>query len=96
MSGRLFLPARVPNEGAHRLAHWMLGVRHRVLSETRIERARRTIGEVRLDRLLAGELTPGAEMDRELVALTGGRVRARDFYRATGRRWGDAPGWVAR
>lgn len=58
--GKLYLPARVPNEGARRLAAWLLsGPRPRdlrVLHMVGVDRCR-------IDRLLRGELTPeGREM----------------------------------
>lgn len=93
---KLYLPPSPPNEGAYRLAIWMLGVRTPQLSENRIAEMRAALGGNMLDRLITGEVLPGMIMGSTLVALTGGRVEARQFQRPTGRRWSDTPGWDAR
>lgn len=96
MPGKLKLPATPPSEGVHCLADWMLGVKLRQLSETRIEQARDAVGEIVLDRVIAGELVPGQILGEQIAALTGGRVRPKQFWRPTGRRWSERPGWDAR
>ncbi|WP_447727254.1 hypothetical protein [Sphingomonas koreensis] len=93
---KLRLPARVPNDGAHRLANWMLGTRLRQLSEIRIEQARRALGDNTLDRILVGELLPCEIMGTTIANLTGGAANARDFRRPCGRQWGDRPAWQVR
>lgn len=96
MSGKLRLPPAPPSEGVHRLVCWMLGARLPGLRQTRIEEMRRALGEIMLDRVIAGEVVPCTILGSKLTQLTGGRVQARQFQRTTGRLWSDRPGWDAR
>lgn len=96
MAGKLRLPPCPPSEGVHRLACWMLGARTPQLCRKRIEEMRDVVGEIVLDRVIAGELVPGMIIASQFAELTGGRVEARQFQRPTGRRWSDTPGWDAR
>lgn len=84
--GKLYLPARVPNEGARRLAAFLTGVP--------ATRARRALGAagldaIRVDRLIAGELIPGADERYAIARATGHAVLVRDWSVQPWGRWGD-------
>ncbi len=85
---KMHLRARVPNEGARRLAWWLgerggAGVgRLASAGECDIER---------IERLLAGELEPGAELAFRISRATGGAVVTRDWRDAAAGGWGDRP-----
>ncbi len=84
--GKLFLPAKVPNEGARRLAAWFL-------SRPAI-RARSALASVgvdfgKLDRMVTGELIPGADDRYAITLATGDAVTVRDWSVAPRGRWGD-------
>jgi hypothetical protein len=84
----MYLPARVPTEGAHRLA-WMIGTAPDPAAT--IVALEERIGINMVDRLLAGELTPGSTMGVHLALASRGKIVPRMFYRPTGLRWGEAP-----
>lgn len=83
---RLFLPARVPNEGARRLAAWLLSV-----PAVRSIRAMGNAGidAGKLDRLISGELIPGADDRWAITLATGDAVAVRDWSVTARGRWGD-------
>lgn len=84
--GKLFLPARVPNEGARRLAAWVQSVppfrAARALGNAGIDAAK-------VDRLIAGELIPGADDRWAILRATGDAVYVRDWSVPARGRWGD-------
>lgn len=82
---KMHLVARVPNEGARLLA-WALGTNPRlwdVLTD-------HGIGRIKIDRLLAGELTPGGIDGTVMMLRTKMLIRAHH--------WNQAPlgGWFER
>ncbi|WP_430635041.1 hypothetical protein [Sphingomonas hankookensis] len=83
---KLFLPAKVPNEGARRLAAWFLS---RPPISARAALASVGVDFSKLDRMVSGELLPGAD-DRWCITLaTGDSVAVRDWSVAARGRWGD-------
>lgn len=84
--GKLFLPRRVPNEGARRLAAFLTGV-----SAGRASRALASAGldALRIDRLLTGELIPGADERFAIACATGHAVLVRDWSMQARGGWGD-------
>ena len=84
---KMHLRAKVPNEGARRLC-WWLAVSHdrgvEKLAEIGIDR-------VTIDRLLAGELEPGADMSHAIFLATGCAVCSRDWRAPAQGGWGDRP-----
>lgn len=84
--GKLYLPARVPNEGARRLAAFLTGV-----PATRASRALGAAGldATRIDRLITGELIPGADERFAIACATGHAVLVRDWSSQARGRWGD-------
>lgn len=84
----MYLPARVPNEGAHRLA-WAIG--HAPSPGEAIRQIETTIGVNTVDRLIGGSLVPGERMGAAIMLWSGGAVKVADFYRPTSLRWIDEP-----
>ena len=84
----MFLRARVPNEGAHRLA-WTIGTSK--VPALAIRELESRLGVNTVDRLLEGSLTPSASEGEKISAWSRGEVRAGDFYRDTALSWGDRP-----
>lgn len=84
----MYLRARVPNDGAHRLA-WAIGTSKVPALAIRELEAR--IGVNTIDRLLDGTLTPSASEGEKISVWSRGEVRASDFYRDTALTWGDRP-----
>jgi len=84
----MYLAARVPNEGAHRLA-WVIGTA--INPGESIRQLEATIGVNAVDRLLSGTLTPGERMGAAITLWSRGAVKAGDFYRPTSLRWCDQP-----
>ncbi len=84
--GKLFLPAKVPNEGARRLAAWFLsrpGIRARsALASVGVDFAK-------LDRMVTGELIPGADERWAITLATRNAVKVRHWSVAPLGRWGD-------
>jgi hypothetical protein len=83
---RLFLPAQVPNEGARRLAAWLQSV-----PAVRAMRAMGNAGldAAKVDRLITGELIPGADERIAITRATGDAVLMRDWTIAARGHWGD-------
>ena len=81
---RLRPGVRVPNEGARRLAHWMMrqpvGTLDRMLRKTEI-------GQISLERMMAGELTPDASVGYQIFAFTGCTVAINDWDRPAEGGW---------
>ncbi len=84
---RLHLSARVPNEGARRLA-WWLGE-----NTDRFPALIREVGmsEETIHRLISGELEPAAIMSYVISQATGGSVVSRDWRTAPRGWWFDRP-----
>ncbi len=82
---KLSLPAKVPNEGARRLAN------HVVTAEASLERFARKLGysETTVERLIRGELRPGVELVRAVHLATDGAVLARHWNRRAEGGWFD-------
>ncbi len=96
---KLYLRARVPNEGAHRLAWW---IEQQPDAAAAYEAVGASIGTVaHVDRLLDGDLTPGMAWGLAIANVTGGQVRPNDWYRETDLWWFTPPAerdhrWAAR
>ncbi|MGT2514777.1 hypothetical protein [Sphingomonas panni] len=85
--GKLFLPAKVPNEGARRLAAFVQSLPTpaavgRVLAVAGVDRSK-------LDRMVTGELIPGADDRFAITRATGDAVLMRDWSMPARGRWGD-------
>lgn len=83
---KLFLPAKVPNEGARRLAAW-LNDASPILRGVAMTRAGMDAGKIA--RLVEGELIPGADDRWAITQATGDAVAVRDWSIAARGRWGD-------
>lgn len=84
---KLFLPARVPNEGARRLSAFVLSLPtaaavRRMMAVARIDREK-------LDRMIVGEMIPGADDRYAITRATGDAVLMRDWSSPARGRWGD-------
>ena len=82
---KMHLAAKVPNEGARRLAAWLLG--QPVGTFDRF--AARIGGVIAADRLLAGEVTPGHRMGYSIYSFTERSVPTGDWYREAEGGWFD-------
>lgn len=72
----LRLGVRVPNEGARRLALWIT----RQPAGTLDKLMRRTgMGQIAIERIMAGETTPLDGVGYQIYAFTGGEVSASDW-----------------
>jgi len=78
----------VPNCGAHRIA-WVIGT----TPDWRLKYAELNalLGPNMAERLLSGDLTPGASMGGKIYTWSNGRITARHFYQKTAKRWREAP-----
>ncbi|MBM3927104.1 MAG: hypothetical protein FJ335_01385 [Sphingomonadales bacterium] len=102
---KMHLIARVPNEGARRLAWWLAthAAPHRVPFTSKVVpsvagaaallAARAKLSEATIDRLLRGELVPGEEQGREISVATAGVVSMRDWRDAARGGWSDRPAY---
>jgi hypothetical protein len=85
---KIRLPARVPNEGARRLAWWLMnqpaGTYDRMLRKL-------GIGQISMERMLAGELAPGREQGFMIYGFAGQSVPIGEWYRAAEGGWFDRP-----
>jgi len=72
----LRLGVRVPNEGARRLANWIM----RQPAGTLDKLMRRVgMGQIAIERMMAGETTPADGVGYQIYAFTGGEVSASDW-----------------
>ena len=72
----LRLGVRVPNEGARRLANWIM----RQPAGTLDKLMRRIgMGQIAIERMMAGETTPVDGVGYQIYAFTGGEVSASDW-----------------
>jgi hypothetical protein len=73
---RLRLGVRVPNEGARRLAHWILheqvGTLDKLLRKT-------GIGQISMERMMAGDVVPDAPIAYQIFAFTRCAVPINDW-----------------
>jgi hypothetical protein len=87
---RMHLVARVPSDGAHRLA-WWIGQQpdHR----TAFDRLASRMGSfcMMIERLLSGEVRPEINDRLAIMAITRGAVQPSDWDRATKAWWFDMP-----
>lgn len=73
---RLRLGVPVPNEGARRLAHWIMNQPVGTLDKL----MRRTgLGQIAIDRIISEGVTPGDTIGYQIYAFTGGAVTANDW-----------------
>lgn len=83
---RLRLGVRVPNEGARRLAQWIMrepaGTLDKLLRKI-------GMGQIDMERMMAGELTPGAAIGHQIFAFTRCGVTINDWYRPASGGWFD-------
>lgn len=84
---KLFLPAKVPNEGARRLAAFVQSLP--TLTAVRRMLALAGIDRSKLDRMIAGELIPGEDERIALTWATCDAVLMRDWSTTARGRWGD-------
>ncbi len=86
---RLRLGVRVPNEGARRLAQWIMrepvGTLDKLLRKI-------GMGQIDMERMMAGELTPGAFVGHQIFAFTRCAVTINDWYRPAAGGWFDVVG----
>lgn len=82
---KLHLTAQVPNEGARRLAQWVLGL------PGGLDDAATALGTCanRVQRMVEGGMVPGLEVGTRLMRHTG--VRARDFRQDAAAGWFERP-----
>lgn len=85
---KMYLPARVPNLGAHKLA-WFLGTRSDPLAA--IVEAEKRLGVGMVDRILCGEVVPASGLANDAAAITGLAINPRDWRRPSPASWGDRP-----
>jgi hypothetical protein len=83
---RLRLGVRVPNEGARRLAHWIMrepiGTLDKLLRKI-------GMGQIDIERMMAGELTPDAFVGHQIFAFTRCNVPINDWDRDAAGGWFD-------
>ena len=86
---RLRLGVRVPNEGARRLAQWIMrepvGTLDKLLRKI-------GMGQIDVERMMAGELAPGAFVGHQIFAFTRCAVTINDWYRPAAGGWFDVVG----
>lgn len=87
---KLHLTAKVPSEGARRVAQWVVGL------PNGLDEAAKAIGAdvVAVQRIITGELVPGLAIGVKLSTRAG--IRASDFSRAPMGGWFDRPAPMAR
>lgn len=87
MTTKMRLPARVPNEGARRLAWWLMhqpaGTYDRMMRKL-------GIGQISMERMLAGEVTPGRDEGYRIFSFASCTVLITDWYRPAEGGWFDA------
>ncbi len=89
---RLRLGVRVPNEGARLLAQWImrepLGTLDKLLRKI-------GMGQIDMERMMAGELTPAASVGHQIFAFTRCAVTINDWYRPATGGWFDTVADIA-
>jgi hypothetical protein len=87
---KLHLPAKVPSEGARRVAQWVVGL------PNGLPHAARLLGTdvVAVQRIIAGEIEPGLAIGVKLSIHAG--IRADQFAQAARGGWFDRPAPLAR
>jgi hypothetical protein len=81
---RLRLGVRVPNEGARRLANFIM--REPVGTLDKLLR-KLGIGQISLERMMAGEITPAADIGHQIFAFTRCAVTINDWDRPAEGGW---------
>lgn len=76
MKTKLRLGVSVPNEGARRLARWIM-----LQPAGTLDKLMRRIGmgQIAIERMMAGETTPADAVGYQIYAFTGGEVSASDW-----------------
>lgn len=86
MKTKLRLGVRVPNEGSRRLAQWIMrepvGTLDKLLRKI-------GMGQIDMERMMAGELTPAAAVGYQIFAFTRSTVTINDWYRPAAGGWFD-------
>lgn len=90
MTRKLHLGATVPNEGARLLARALM--RDPALHGALVHRG---IDATMIDRLVAGELTPGLAIGSVIYAKSAHTIKAAHWNRPASGWWFDAPAQVA-
>jgi hypothetical protein len=88
LKNKMHLAARVPNEGARRLA-WFLGHGGDQAFDHFARSIRRHVSYI--DRLISGEIEPGGEESHAIYCATNGEVWSRDWRRPADGGWADQP-----
>ncbi len=92
---KVFLSARPANEGARRLAWWLLDDQltppQRYLRRRQLHASGIALGEIMLNRLLSGELLPGEEQGWAISCATRGAVRVGDWRDLPEGAWSERP-----
>ena len=86
---KIRLPVRVPNEGARRLAWWLM---HKPAGTYDKMMRKLGIGQISMERMLAGEVTPGRDEGYRIFSYAGCAVLLTDWYRPAEGGWFDEPG----
>lgn len=84
---KLHLGAVVPNEGARRLAAWIMG---KASASIATVAASAGIEATTIDRILSGDVVPASELAHQLWLATDGAIDRRDWRTAAAGWWFDA------
>ena len=85
---KMHLIARVPNEGARKLAWW---IGRECAGSVAVAALKLRESAAMLDRLLSGEITPGEPLARNIGERTGRRITRLDWQRRAQGKWSDMP-----
>ena len=85
---KMRLAAKAPNEGARLCAQWIMRECQGCLLVA-ASRFRTTVTTI--ERLIAGEITPGEELVAPVAQVTRDRVKRRDWQRPACGGWFDVP-----
>lgn len=77
----------VPNDGAHRLAHWLKGAGRKGWQRLRMI----GLGPSELERIWDGGLVPVDELAVAIARETEGAVEPADFAQGGGMKWAEPP-----
>jgi hypothetical protein len=83
------LTGRTPNDGAHRLAHWLKGRGKE--GWVRLRNGARLNGATIVDRVMTGELVPQDDMAMDIARETEGEVLPADWQQGGGAKWEAEP-----
>lgn len=76
MKAKLRLGVSVPNEGARRLARWIM---HQPVGTLDKLMRRIGMGQIAIERMMTGDTTPVDGVGYQIYAFTGGEVSASDW-----------------